>query len=139
MKKTEKKTESGILTPKAQEWFSGSSSYELPCSDLQTYGQFKVTGEDGNADLAGPHHEPVLGILEGPLWAVINEAVTLKGFYAWGRGGKIVPYKPREVKIRKVYAALSEDDKKALEVLEKTEREAAELRASLKARGVLLP
>lgn len=132
-----KKTESGILTPKAQEWFSRSSTYELPSRDLQAYGQFKVTGEDGNADLAGPHHEPVLAILEGPLWAVINDAVELKGFYAWGRGGKIVPYTPPKVTIRKVRAALSEADQKALEVLEKTEREAAELRESLKARGVL--
>lgn len=127
----------GLLSDAAQKWFSQSSTYELPNRDLKAYGQFRVTGEDGNADLAGPHHEPVLAILEGPLWAVINEAVTLKGFYAWGRGGKIVPYKPREVKIRKVRAALSEDDQKALELLERTEREAADLRASLKARGVV--
>lgn len=42
---------------------------------LQEEGTWCVRGEDINCDLAGPHHEPILGYFEGTLYDVLHEAV----------------------------------------------------------------
>jgi len=60
--------------------------------NLYEEGTWQVYGEDPNCDLGGPHHEPNLGLLEGKLRDVIEVAVNLPGFWAWGGGGRIVKY-----------------------------------------------
>lgn len=56
------------LSKMARKWLDrGYLEYSCPVSDLDKYGVYHIKGEDPNcADL---------GYLEGPLWAVINEAV----------------------------------------------------------------
>lgn len=56
---------------------------------LQTEGTWEVRGEDPNCDLGGHHQQPLLGHYKGKLQDVIEEAVNLKGFWAWGAGGSI--------------------------------------------------
>jgi hypothetical protein len=56
---------------------------------LETYGIWRIRGEDPNADLHGPHHQPDLGIFEGRLIDVIEYAVDHHNFWQWGAGGDI--------------------------------------------------
>lgn len=56
---------------------------------LDTYGVWKVTGEDPNCELGGFHSNPLLGYFEGKLEDVIKTAVNLERFYSWGSGGEI--------------------------------------------------
>lgn len=53
------------------------------------YGTWKIFGEDQNAELAGPHHEPKLETVNGTYKNVVDYALTLNGFFSWGRGGRI--------------------------------------------------
>lgn len=79
---------------------------------LDEYGLWKVRGEDPNCDLGGYHHSPELGIFEGKLRDVIAYAVRLPGWYAWGSGGSIESYLPRN--IRKITSeSVAELDAKA--------------------------
>lgn len=57
---------------------------------LNDFGYWRIFGEDPNCDLGGYHHEPELGMYEGKLSDVIKFAVELKGFWAWGSGGRIL-------------------------------------------------
>ena len=50
---------------------------------------FVVYGEDPNCDMAGPHHEPVLGYFEGNRKDVEEYAKSLPNWSAWGRGGHV--------------------------------------------------
>jgi len=52
-------------------------------------GIWLVKGEDSNPDLHGHHHMPTLGYFEGQYADVVEFAVNLKGFYAWGSGGSV--------------------------------------------------
>lgn len=56
---------------------------------LNEYGVWKISGEDPNCDLGGPHYEPDLGTVQGTLDSVIDYAVCLSGWSSWGDGGKI--------------------------------------------------
>lgn len=56
---------------------------------LSDYGEWKVYGEDPNCDMGGHHHTPYLGRFKGTLSEVIDKAVSLSGFFAWGAGGDI--------------------------------------------------
>ena len=56
---------------------------------LSDYGEWKVYGEDPNCDMGGTHHSPYLGRFKGTLSEVIDKAVGLSGFFAWGAGGTI--------------------------------------------------
>lgn len=51
-----------------------------------------VYGEDPNCDLGGSHIEPILGYFEGEYADVLAYAKTLKGWSAWGAGGKVKEY-----------------------------------------------
>jgi hypothetical protein len=57
--------------------------------DMHEYGTWLVFGEDSNCDLSGSHHQPILGVYQGPLSMVVAKAVTLSRFWAWGSGGEI--------------------------------------------------
>lgn len=61
----------------------------LKAHSLTEYGTWRVHGEDPNADLSGPHHEPYIGTYEGTLEQVIRHAVDMPGFWQWGSGGSI--------------------------------------------------
>lgn len=56
---------------------------------LEEEGTWQIYGEDSNAELAGPHHEPYLGTVEGKLEDVIRYATTLQRWATWGGGGRI--------------------------------------------------
>lgn len=61
---------------------------------LDYYGQWKVACEDNNPELAGPHHNKPLGIVEGTLDKVIAWATKQPEFWAWGYGGPIELHTP---------------------------------------------
>ena len=54
-----------------------------------TYGIWKVYGEDSNCDMGGHHHEPFLGKVKGSLKQAIQWAVKHPRFFTWGGGGRI--------------------------------------------------
>ena len=56
---------------------------------VNTYGFWQIRGEDTNTDMGGSHYQRDLGIVEGKLEDVINYAVQLRRFWAWGCGGSI--------------------------------------------------
>lgn len=56
---------------------------------LEEEGLWQVFGEDPNCDFGGSHHQPNLGFFSGRLTDVIDAAVELSGFWAWGAGGDI--------------------------------------------------
>lgn len=53
-------------------------------------GYWIIYGEDRNCDFGGYHYEPLLEIVSGDYLDVVTYAVTLKKFYTWGAGGRIV-------------------------------------------------
>lgn len=61
------------------------------------YSFWRIRGGDTNADFSGPHYMPELGIVEGRLDDVINFAVLLPNFWAWGPGDIIAIDKPRKI------------------------------------------
>ena len=72
-------------------------------------------GEDTNCDFAGSHSQPELGIFEGILGHVVQYAVQLPGWFQWGSGGSIEPYKTRGIKKiteQSVLDRLAADEKK---------------------------
>jgi len=58
---------------------------------------WRIRGEDHNADLAGPHHMPDLGLFEGKYIDIVDMAIEMPQFFTWGGGGDI-----KEVKSTKV-------------------------------------
>jgi hypothetical protein len=52
-------------------------------------GTWTIFGEDHNADGGGPHSEPKLEVVNGTYKNVVEYALNLKGFFSWGRGGRI--------------------------------------------------
>jgi hypothetical protein len=52
-------------------------------------GFWKISGEDPNCDLCGPHHQPDLGVVEGTLKDALIYALKHPNFYTWGGGGDI--------------------------------------------------
>ena len=56
---------------------------------LDEQGTWKIFGEDHNADMSGSHHEPKLDTVTGTYKNVVEYALTLDGFFSWGRGGRI--------------------------------------------------
>jgi hypothetical protein len=53
------------------------------------FGTWRITGEDPNPDMGGPHHEPHLAIVTGLYQDVVEKALVLPGFFGWGAGGSI--------------------------------------------------
>jgi hypothetical protein len=65
---------------------------------LTEVGTWQIYGEDPNCDMGGHHHEPELGVVTGNLKDVIEYAVNLPNFWAWGGGGRIAKIVVRDVK-----------------------------------------
>jgi len=87
---------------------------------LDTYGVWRIYGEDPNCDFGGHHHTPFLETVEGKLSDVIAYAEQLSGFYQWGGGGEIKLEPSTIKKIPEGYGDDTmkkerEDKKKALE------------------------
>ena len=57
--------------------------------DWNTYGVWKVEGEDRNCDFAGARQIPHIAYLRGELEDVVWAAVTCDKFWCWGAGGNI--------------------------------------------------
>jgi hypothetical protein len=89
------------MTLKKLEQYKTSSSYKdlVKSYPLDTYGVWKVLGEDPNCDFVGPHRQPDLGTFEGKLEDIITYAVELPSFWSWGVGGDI-----KKVLIHKITA-----------------------------------
>lgn len=61
------------------------------------YCVYSVYGEDPNCDIFGSHNSPFLGNVEGTFIEVLEYAANnMRGFYAWGGGGYIIPYKDKK-------------------------------------------
>lgn len=71
--------------------YIGSYEYEnlLKKYSLEEEGMWQIFGEDPNCDFGGSHVQPNLGFVEGKLEDVIEYAVDLPNFWAWGSGGSI--------------------------------------------------
>lgn len=54
------------------------------------FGTWRILGEDPNCDWGGHHHEPELETVTGTYQNVIEYAMTLKNFFTWGYGGRII-------------------------------------------------
>ena len=54
-----------------------------------TYGIYKIFGEDPNCDFGGTHHQPYLGKLKGYYNDVLNRAKKMNRWSTWGGGGYI--------------------------------------------------
>ena len=83
---------------------------------------WEVRGEDSNADLAGPHRQPVLGFYEGKYYDVVDFALDMPGFFAWGYGGDV-----REVKIEAITESKARQMKDARRELKELEKRRDEL------------
>lgn len=57
--------------------------------DAAEHGTWSIYGEDQSAELTGSHHEPKLEVVTGTYKNVVEYALTLDGFFSWGRGGRI--------------------------------------------------
>jgi hypothetical protein len=57
--------------------------------NAEEQGTWNIFGEDQNAELTGPHHEPKLVVVSGTYKNVVEYALTLNDFFSWGRGGRI--------------------------------------------------
>lgn len=55
--------------------------------DIQ--GIWVIRGEDSNPDFGGAHHMPVLCYCSGKYEDIVEYALSLSGFFAWGAGGDI--------------------------------------------------
>ena len=68
---------------------SYSGQQLLKDHSLDEEGTWRVFGEDANCDFGGHHHQPELGLFTGKLVDVVDYAVDLPRFWAWGGGGDI--------------------------------------------------
>ena len=103
---------------------------------LDHVGYWEILGEDSNCDLGGYHNMPLLGIVEGKLVDVIEYAMDLKGFWAWGSGGEIKKWEmPNIVKIDSNHSARK---KAHMEKIVKLQKELEEAVKSAKTEGVLI-
>lgn len=60
-------------------------------------GTWRILGEDPNCDWGGSHHEPELETVTGTYKNVVEYALTLRNFFTWGGGGRILKL-PSDVK-----------------------------------------
>lgn len=60
---------------------------DYPADD---HGTWKILGEDPNCDWGGHHSMPELEVVTGTYANVVAYALTLRGFFQWGSGGRIV-------------------------------------------------
>lgn len=56
---------------------------------LNDFGIWQIHGESPNPDFSGSHHMPLLVTVQGSLDAVIDYAIDLDKFFAYGSGGQI--------------------------------------------------
>lgn len=78
------------MSNKREQFLSGYNGKSLLDEyPLTTYGTWRIFGEDSNPDFGGSHHCPELALVEGTLNDIINYAVALPRFWAWGSGGEI--------------------------------------------------
>lgn len=86
------------------------------------FGTWEIRAEDHNADLGGHHHQQLLGYYEGEYAEIVEFAVEIPGFFAWGAGGNI-----REVKVQKIDEDSAWQLKKAKADLARIEKEKLEI------------
>ena len=86
------------------------------------FGTWEIRGEDHNADLGGHHHQKLLGYYEGVYAEIVEFAVELPGFFAWGAGGNI-----NEVSVTKIDEDSAWQLRKAKADLKRLEAEKVEI------------
>lgn len=57
--------------------------------DPDTFGRWKIFGEDPNCDMGGHHENPYLETVDGTYKNVVKYALSLPRFIGWGSGGTI--------------------------------------------------
>lgn len=93
---------------------------------LEKTGIWEIRGEDDNADFGGHHYQQLLGYFEGRYGDIVDFALNLKGFFAWGYGGDI-----KEVKVVKVDTSKTKQLAEAKAELEELEKRKKELEAKV--------
>jgi len=74
--------------------YGNNLNYNVYSSVDGGYCVYSVFGEDPNCDMGGSHYTPFLGNVEGTFKDVLEYASNnMGGFYQWGGGGHIKPYK----------------------------------------------
>jgi hypothetical protein len=96
-----------------------------------TVGVWTIYGEDSNCDLGGFHSEPLLEVVYGTYKNVVEYAIGLDGFFAWGSGGRIVRMKEK-TEIRNIDVLFSEKGKKLVEEKDQLLKRLAEIDKELK-------
>jgi hypothetical protein len=76
---------------------SYSGKQVLAKHSLTETGLWNIKGEDPNCDMGGHHYQPDLGTVEGTLKEVIEYAVDLPNFWAWGGGGNIIKVSVKKI------------------------------------------
>ena len=69
-----------------------------------TFGRWKIVGEDSNCDLGGSHYQPHLETVTGTYKNVVEYALTLDRFFTWGGGGDIIQEETSLKNIDKVFS-----------------------------------
>ena len=123
------------LTSKARDWLlntpRGQSWYQKHY-DLDKMGTWRIEGEDDGNPNYGGSSKDYLAIVKGPLWKVVNAAVAMKGFFSYGSGGDIRPYK-----VPTVTDLDDETNNQILRDLEIARSLVKELKKSAKERGLI--
>jgi len=83
---------------------------------------WEVRAEDTNPDLHGPHCQKLLGYYEGKFYDVVDFALDMPGFFAWGAGGDI-----KEIKIEPITASKARQMLAAKQELKELEKRKDEL------------
>lgn len=55
-----------------------------------TFGRWRILGEDSNCDFGGSHYQPHLETVTGTYSNVVEYAISLNSFFTWGGGGDII-------------------------------------------------
>jgi hypothetical protein len=108
---------------KVQEYLKYEYHTKYP---LEENGYWIIYGEDPNCDFGGSHHEPLLEIVSGKYIDVVTYATTLKSFYTWGSGGRIV-----KTTITDIDETINVEKLKLLQEKEELQQKLQEIQAKL--------
>lgn len=93
---------------------------------LTKEGIWEVRAEDENCDLGGSHYQRLLGYYSGRYGDIVDFALELRGFFAWGHGGDI-----KEVTVTQIDASKAKQLKEAKAELAELEKRKKDLEAKI--------
>ena len=80
-------------------------------------GTWEIRAEDTNCDMGGPHHQTLLGYYRGRYIDVVESALDMPGFFAWGYGGDI-----NEIKVEPLTGSKTKQLKEAKKELKEVDK-----------------